>query len=514
MNSGDSDASLRLLADASKALASSFDLSTTLPLVARSIAAHVADGCVIDVLDDDGKHRVMAVTHRDPDAERRLLASAPAEAAESDWPNDQEVGVRTNLPLRVRGRQIGTIILLGARGRVGTDSEALADLAARVSLSVDNARLYERERRLAQILQTALLPTTLPQSPGRAYHAAYVPASNEAEVGGDWYDAFPLTDGSIALSIGDVAGHGLDAAVIMGEVRQTFRVAAMYMRDPSAVLDLANQLLLVRHEPIMVTAIFGIYDGKTFTYGSAGHPPPILCTENGNVDRLPTDGLPLGIEPNGIRRAWTITIPPSSLLVLYTDGLIEFTRDVTEGETLLAQAIADEVKSRSGNPALSIRKRILDGRRSSDDVAILTLSVGDCVVKELDLTYSAVPLAASLVRQSIGKLAQGVDLNPDQTFSLQVAVGEAVSNVIEHAYLQTPGSFTVRINKVKDQLHVRIEDEGRWRPARQDGRGYGLSIIRSLMNNVEVNLSSGGTTLTFTHDPRTRRKKRVDAARR
>jgi len=475
--------------------------------VARSVAAHVADGCVIDVIDDDGQHHVMAVTHRDPDAEQRLLASAPAEAAESDWPNDPEVGARTDLPLRARGQQIGTIILLGARGRVGTDSEALAELAARVSLSVDNTRLYKRERRLAQILQTALLPTTLPQTPGRAYHAAYVPASDEAEVGGDWYDAFPLADGSIALSIGDVAGHGLDAAVIMGEVRQTFRVAAMYMRDPSAVLDLANQLLLVRHEPIMVTAIFGIYDGKTFTYGSAGHPPPILCTENGNVDRLPTDGLPLGIEPNGTRRAWTITIPPSSLLVLYTDGLIEFTRDVTEGETLLAQAITDEVKSRSSNPALSIRKRILDGRQSSDDVAILTLSVGDCVVKELDLRYSAVPLAASLVRQSIGRLAQGVDLNPDQTFSLQVAVGEAVSNVIEHAYLQTPGPFTVRINKDKDQLHVRIEDEGRWRPARQDGRGYGLSIIRSLMNNVEVNLSSGGTTLTFTHDPRARRKK-------
>jgi serine phosphatase RsbU (regulator of sigma subunit)/anti-sigma regulatory factor (Ser/Thr protein kinase) len=412
----------------------------------------------------------------------------------------------------VRDRQVGTIILLNARASERADRETLDELALRVSLSVDNARLYERERRLAQILQTALLPTKLPQTPGRAYHAAYVPASNEADVGGDWYDAFPLADGSIALSIGDVAGHGLDAAVIMGEVRQTFRVAAMHMRDPSAVLDLANQLLLARHEPIMVTAIFGIYDGKTFTYGSAGHPPPILATESGDVDRLPTEGLPLGIEPNRTRRAWTITIPPSSLLVLYTDGLIEFTRDVTEGEKLLTQAIRDEVKSHSGNPALSIRHRVLDNRQSSDDVAILTLSVGDCVVKELDLTYSAVPVAASLVRQSISKLAQGLDLSADQTFALQVAVGEAVSNVIEHAYLRTPGSFAVRITLDKEELHVRIEDEGRWRPARQEGRGYGLCIVRSLMSNVEVNLSSGGTTLIFTHNLRDR-KKRVHVTR-
>ena len=514
MTSGGSNASLQLLADASKALASSFDLSSTLPLVAQSIAAHAADGCVIEVVDADDQHRVMAVTHRDPETERRLVASMPAQAAEGDWLDAHGAGIRTALPLLVRDKHIGTIYLLGAHPAGNIDPEALADLAARVALSVDNTRLYQRERRLAQILQTALLPSTLPQSPGHAYHAAYVPASNEAEVGGDWYDAFPLSDGSIALSIGDVAGHGLDAAVIMGEVRQTFRVAATHMRDPSAVLDLANQLLLVRHEPIMVTAIFGIYDGKTFTYGSAGHPPPILGTEGGDVDILPTEGLPLGIEPNSARRAWTITIPPGSLLVLYTDGLIEFTRDVTEGEKILAQAIADEMKSRSGNPALSIRKRIFDGCKSSDDVAILTLSVGDCVVTELDLTYSAVPVAASLIRQAICKLAQGVNLNADQTFSLQVAVGEAVSNVIEHAYLRAPGAFSVRIVKEKEQLHARIEDEGKWRPARQDGRGYGMSIIRSLMENVEVNLTSGGTTLTFTHDPRVRRKRRVHAARR
>ena|ERR1700736_4605556 len=122
MNSGASDASLRLLADASKALASSFDLSTTLPLVAQSIIAHVADGCVISVLDDDDKYRVMAVTHRNTDTEQRLLANVPAEAAETDWPADQLMGVRTDLPLRVRDRQIGMIVLLDARSPVGTDS--------------------------------------------------------------------------------------------------------------------------------------------------------------------------------------------------------------------------------------------------------------------------------------------------------------------------------------------------------------------------------------------------------
>jgi len=109
MNSGASDASLRLLADASKALASSFDLSTTLPLVARSIIAHVAEGCVIDVLDKDDQQRVMAVTHRDSDTERRLLASVPAQAAEGDWLGTQN-GVRTDLQLCVRDRHILSLI--------------------------------------------------------------------------------------------------------------------------------------------------------------------------------------------------------------------------------------------------------------------------------------------------------------------------------------------------------------------------------------------------------------------
>ena len=493
---------LRLLSNASKSLASSFDLSAILPPVARSVVNEVAEFCIIGLEASDTGPAVHVVAHRDPAHERRMKAAPPALYLTSAGDEDDahhlgasQLAVTLSMP----GRRFGELIVGNAAGSLSVaDRKLVKELGARISLAVANAHLYHREKRLAHTLQTALLPTELPMISGSSYSATYVPASNEAEVGGDWYDAFPLPDGRVAISIGDVAGHGLQAAVVMGEVRQTLRVAAMHHSDPGAVLDLANTLLLSRGEPLMVTAVFGIYDGKQFTYATAGHPPPLISTHNGCVQRLPAGGIPLGVDKKSDRNSWTVSLTPGSLLVLYTDGLIEYGRDPILGATALDDAVEQTWTARPLDPALAIRKTALNGHQSRDDVAILTLAVADEPIRELDLRYSAVPVAGVLVRRALEGFADAVGLSTNDSFSLRIAVGEAVNNAIEHAYRRGQGGmFGARIALVDGAVAVTITDDGRWRPARDEGRGFGLPIIRALTKNVEVNLTSQGTTVSF-----------------
>ncbi|HWT06865.1 MAG TPA: SpoIIE family protein phosphatase, partial [Xanthomonadales bacterium] len=196
--------------------------------------------------------------------------------------------------LVARGKQLGVMRVSGAD--VSTDAETGLDLwselALRVAVSVDAAQVYTREHHVADTLQRALLPERLPVDDRLAFDAAYMPGAQEAIVGGDWYDAFRLPDGRIAFSIGDVAGHGLRAAIVMGEVRQAFRAAALNPNSPSLVLERANTIVNMRANPVMVTAMFGIVDPRdgTVTYASAGHPAPLLALPCGSVAVLPKDG--------------------------------------------------------------------------------------------------------------------------------------------------------------------------------------------------------------------------------
>ena len=510
-----SESAAHFLSEASHVLAKSFDLSLTLPRVARLAAANMAEWCLIEILRDDGQPMIAAGVSRHDGADELVWNAADRGLDESERPLLldavpkrwwRKVGLVPAAiePIAVRGQRLGTLVLaasIASKGPVAVDLELARELAARLSNAIDNAQRFMREQRVARSFQTALLPRTFPRITGCRFHASYAPATDEAEVGGDWYDAFDLPDGRVAMSIGDVAGHGLEAAVVMGEVRQTFRVAAMENRDPAAVLDMANRLLLLRAESTMVTAIFGTYDGATFTYASAGHPPPILGTLDGGVERLPIAGIPLGVDGASSHVSWTVTIPPGSILVLYTDGLIESGHDVVSGEKVLIEAVRAELARPTPDPARSIREQVLGERRNLDDVAILTFTLEETPMQQLDLHYSAAPVAARLVRQSVSRFARDTGLSDEQQFALNVAIGEAVNNVIEHAYLRAPGAFSVRVHREDGRRIVCVvEDKGSWRRARREGRGHGLSIIRSLMDGVEVNLSQGGTMIKMVYD--------------
>ncbi len=233
---------------------------------------------------------------------------------------------------------------------------------------------YERLRRIAAALQESFLVESLPYVPNLSFDALYAPALEQARVGGDWYGAFALPDGRVYFSMGDVAGHGVAAAVLMARVRQTILSMAMHERDPSVILTHVNEVLRLRSET-MVTALCGFIVPQTLemSYASAGHPPPLLVTPHGGAVYLPKSGAPLGVTIDPGARTFVRRASPGSALVLYTDGITEFDCDIVRGEQRL-RAVAEAVtKEGCEHPAEAIVRRTLSGAMQRDDIAVLVV---------------------------------------------------------------------------------------------------------------------------------------------
>jgi anti-sigma regulatory factor (Ser/Thr protein kinase) len=286
----------------------------------------------------------------------------------------------------------------------------------------------------------------------------------------------------------------------MGEVRQTFRAAALSAESPAMVLHHANAILNLREPPVMVTAIFGLFDplASTVTYATAGHPPPILASADGLVQVLPFQGIPLGISNEVGSTDFTFSLPPGSLLALYTDGLIEHARDLITGEAALVEAVALEAASPSSDPASALQRRIFhDGIGNMDDVATLTLTLADRPLNRMSFVFSAIPLAAKLARHGLRRLARELGLSAEKSFALVTAVGEAVANAVEHAYAyEQPGILLINVHCEGDGLFVEIEDRGCWRKSpKREERGRGLPLMRALADSVQIHSNRSGTVV-------------------
>jgi PAS domain S-box-containing protein len=236
------------------------------------------------------------------------------------------------------------------------------------------------EHRIVERLQQALLPPELPRSSQFEIGACYFPVDARAELGGDWYDAFVLPDGMLGLSIGDVTGHGLDAAALMAQVRLALRAYAfdpVRGGDPAAVVQQLDRLLGSAPPVGMATAVYAIYDPDSgrLRWSRAGHPLPILCPPGGSAAPLPTPGgPPLG---SGLAEAYPVcerVLEPGAVVLLYTDGLVERReRPIQEG--------IDEVCERLQSPHLddlsarceAIAEAARGGLPTEDDVCILAL---------------------------------------------------------------------------------------------------------------------------------------------
>lgn len=530
---------LRFLADASRALVASLDLQGTLDHLTRLAVPALADACVVDLAEEDGMFREVAVFHADS-AKQGLLselrrrypphhvAGHPAarvfhtgqpEVAEvitdEEWAvraRDEEhlrlllaidVGSRIVIPLTARARTTGVITFLRSRGRAGftpADLPLFEDLARRAALAVDNARLYDREHRIAETFQRAFLPPELPVLPGLHLSAAYTPGSLETEIGGDWYDAFRLPDGRLVVSVGDVAGKGLQAAVKMSQVRQAIRATMLQSASPSEPLEVAHRVLCLDDAPHMTTAVIAVIDpeAQTFTYSTAGHAGPVVATPDGEATLLPSLGIALGspLWRSPLNRQ--VDLQPGAMLVLYTDGLVEHDKDIVGGEQALLAAIKEAMAAPTDAPAKAIQDRILAGGRAPDDVAVLAVQLVSRPTTRLELTLPATPESFRPAIAALDDLARRLQYDEGTAFALKVAVGEAVTNAIEHAYAGGQGTFSLSAVHADGDLVIKIRDTGRWRAWRPEGRGRGLQIMRALVREVAIDTEPTGTTLTLT----------------
>ncbi|GAC1596228.1 MAG: hypothetical protein NVS3B28_27700 [Candidatus Velthaea sp.] len=309
------------------------------------------------------------------------------------------------------------------------------------------AHRYEQERRVAQRFQSAAMPRALPDVPHLSFSAFYRPGMDEAQIGGDWYDALRLADGRVIISIGDVAGSGLNAAVTMAHVRQVLRGVAQIHPDPAMMLDAADRTLQAEEPDRIVTAFVGVYDPATtlFTFASAGHPRPMTCAADGIVRELEAEGLPLGVHTSFTRQTQTVAFKPGSMIVLYTDGLTEATRDILEGERRLRAAVASADVRASPDVAKAIHDACLKVE-APDDVALLVVASLNCAANESRMVRwhveSANVRSVRGVQREIVEVLTLRGASPADCALAETVFSELIGNVVRYA----PGAAEIALD--------------------------------------------------------------------
>ncbi|MGY1607494.1 PP2C family protein-serine/threonine phosphatase [Geodermatophilus sp. SYSU D00700] len=412
----------RFLAEVTESLAQSLDTGTAAEQLARLVVPRLADWATVTVLEGDGAPGTVARAHRDPallDAVDTYLAgrvtaprdhaalaatlfagepvqltavepdlgpeSLPGGAVRRAW---DRLDPRSSLfvPLHARGSGFGVLSLVrcGDRPPAGPEEIALAvEVARRGALALDNARLYGRQVRVAETLQHSLL-TPPPRPAGLELAVRYRPAVSQDLVGGDWYDAVVLPDGATLLVIGDVVGHGVEAAAAMAQLRSAVRTLAYDSPGgPAATLDRVDRVLAGLHVGTLATALVARLEpaaagdgGRLLRWSSAGHLPPLLLRADGAVRLLvtPPERL-LGTQEPGERTDHVTTLAPGETLLLVTDGLVEVgRRGIDEGLARIAGALRGLEPLAADALCDRLLTRVLPDR-TDDDVAVLAVRV-------------------------------------------------------------------------------------------------------------------------------------------
>jgi anti-sigma regulatory factor (Ser/Thr protein kinase) len=401
-------------------------------------------------------------------------------------------------PLVADNLTLGVIVLASQDDLAPSDQIGKMAASVVAALIAQDARLAHHKR-LSDRLQRAMLPQHLAELSDGWLDAAYSPASGESEVGGDWYDAFELSDGRIGISIGDETGHGLEAAVAMSEIRHALRSAAATSKSTTDILNTVDEIIASR-EIGMATAIVGVYDRITHTlqFASAGHPQPALVTASGATYLLPAGGTLLGLGLRSASPQYTVTLSPGTTCVLYTDGLIECKRDIVAGEADFIAML--ETLAREGRlSAQELHDRIV-GDGPLDDCATLMLNRADSPnARRERYVFSALPSFARIARDAIRHFALRRGISESATFDILIASGEGVANAIEHGSQQSDATFTIEIAHEDGRLVLDIANIGHWRAsAADDSRGRGLSIMRAYASTLQVSSNSEHTRVGLT----------------
>jgi serine phosphatase RsbU (regulator of sigma subunit) len=298
----------------------------------------------------------------------------------------REMGYRSMMVVPLQSRTqgvLGTLSLIRAGSGPAYDQNDLrfaCDLGRRCGMAIAKSLLHAQTLHIATQFQRAALPVGLPTVSGIAFDAFYEPSTEEMLVGGDWYDAFQLPDERIAITVGDVVGHGLGAAVLMSRLRHSLRAALFTDPDATRALIVTDRLMRLEPAEDFATALIALIDPVhgTISCASAGHPGPLIWEPGGTVsdpfdDRAAPLGLRLDIEER--KPARTVTLRPESFVVFFTDGLLEWNRDVPAAMEALCSCMRRADVRDSTHSAKAIRDVVIGTNPHRDDIAILTVRV-------------------------------------------------------------------------------------------------------------------------------------------
>ena len=326
--------------------------------------------------------------------------------------------------------------------------------------------------------------------------ARYLPATDE--VGGDWYDVFELARGRLGVAIGDVVGHGVRAAALMGQLRTALHAYALQDHGPARTLELVDRYVQSMPDYAMATASYAVLEPDTgeVQIASAGHLPPVVVSRDGGRVVEITPSAPLGAFSYGRVQEHELTLAPGETLVLYTDGLVERPgTPLTESIEQLVEVVrALDVRGepRAAAPSSAWFRRATCATTWPSSRSRTARSRMSC-----DLQLPADPKILVEIRHVLRRWLRHHGADDAQTLEITLAVSEACTNAIEHAYSPAPADFTLTATSHDGVLTVVVSDAGRWRPRRGRDRGRGLTIIRAAMDDVEINSSETGTEIVM-----------------
>ncbi|WP_024936382.1 ATP-binding SpoIIE family protein phosphatase [Actinomadura welshii] len=404
-------------------------------------------------------------------------------------------------PLIARGRVLGTFKLLRKPDRPGFDELDLAmvdQIARRAALCIDNGRLYRREVQVAEELQRSMLPDDPPDVAGARVRYRYRPAGQAAQVGGDWFDAIPLPGCRLGIVVGDVMGHGLTAAAIMGQMRTAVRTLAAEDMRPGRLLRQLDGLARRLGEDYLATCLYAVYDPveRRCTLANAGHVPPVLVSAGGESRVLPVpSGVPIGVGGEPFE-AVEVKVEDGAQLVLCTDGLLERRdRDIDAGLEELRGRLTGASADLDGT--CDDLLATLAAPTPVDDTAIVAVGFDgipapDVAAWDLDPE----PGTVRWVRAQVAARLAGWGLE-FLTDTAQLLVSELVTNALVHG----AGSLGLRMVRGRTLL-CEVRDDGADLPHLRhadatDESGRGLQLVNHLAARWGTHRVEGGKIVWF-----------------
>jgi len=530
---------LSLLSEVTRLLSSSLEPTTVIKRTMSLVEGRLADSCIVQVPGDGGLVRLdvreTSASER-PRADRRRArelvpfdSDAPSAVAyrtgrtqlaplhpDGDGADSQVAATALAVPLTANAEVIGVMTFIDGPGRLfEPDDVSLAtEVASRAGVALSNATRFQREHVVAEVLQRAVLPDSLPAVDGLQLDAEYRAGVAGTYAGGDWYDVFELGEDSVFFSVGDVMGKGAAAAALMGQVRSAIRAYAVSGLSPTEVLSSLDRLFDVLIEDRVATAVVGTLTPSTgrVVLSNAGHPPPLVVRADGSATFCPMQrSLLIAAGLSGAPRPRDeLVLDRGDSLLMYSDGLIERRGEViTEGMERLAATAT--VIARDGWPArpAAILASMLSTEDRTDDVVVLYLSYtgvpdgrlsGQPVGRSRDgmSTLHLEPVVESTPTARHWIAAHLRDLPAEVTGYAALLTSELVTNAVLHA--ATPMCVTLHI--LPDRIRVDVADGNPAFPSlkeygREAATGRGLTLFNTLASDWGVQAVDGGKIVWF-----------------